>query len=165
MAWSSRTRWRRWPGGFASARRTQSWTPSGQGAEAVWPARSTPESENYGFAAVGLVGAAIDSLDARGPGDSARLTLQIAGNLSGLAIASATTSSCHAPSYPLTLRAGLAHGHCLAGWGLSRRCRARQVCSLARRLRTRTADNPRMPTFDSLVGQLSSQETGAMRCA
>jgi alcohol dehydrogenase class IV len=53
----------------------------------------------------------LDSLDAGRPGDAARLTLQIAGNLSGHAITCAATSSCHALSYPLTLRAGLAHGH------------------------------------------------------
>jgi alcohol dehydrogenase class IV len=82
-----------------------------QGAEAAWSVRSTPESESYGLAAVGLAGSVLDSLGTERPGDTARLTLQLAGNLSGHAIMRAATSSCHALSYPLTLRAGLAHGH------------------------------------------------------
>jgi alcohol dehydrogenase class IV len=82
-----------------------------QGAEAAWSVRSTAESESYGLAAVRLAGAMLGSLDGSRLSDAARYTLQLAGNLSGHAIACATTSSCHALSYPLTLRAGLAHGH------------------------------------------------------
>ncbi|HEY0933980.1 MAG TPA: iron-containing alcohol dehydrogenase [Trebonia sp.] len=85
-----------------------------QGAEAAWSVRSTAESTSYGLAAVALVGPFLGALDPEQPGESARLTLQIAGHLSGQAIALATTSSCHALSYPLTLRAGLTHGHACA---------------------------------------------------
>jgi alcohol dehydrogenase class IV len=82
-----------------------------QGAEAAWSVRATHESTSYGLAAVSLVGFMLDRLDPQQPGEAARLTLQLAGNLSGHAIARAPTSSCHALSYPLTLHAGLAHGH------------------------------------------------------
>lgn len=82
-----------------------------QGAEAAWSVRSTHESTSYGLAAVALAGSMLERLDPQQPGDADRLTLQLAGNLSGHAIARAPTSSCHALSYPLTLHAGLAHGH------------------------------------------------------
>ena len=82
-----------------------------QGAEAAWSIRATAESTSYGLAAVALVGSMLEPLDPEQPGDAALLTLQLAGNLSGHAIALAPTSSCHALSYPLTLRAGLAHGY------------------------------------------------------
>lgn len=82
-----------------------------QGSEAAWSARSTVESESYGLAAVALAGAAMSSLDSCQPDDTVRLTLQLAGHLSGQAIARATTSSCHSLSYPITLRTGLTHGH------------------------------------------------------
>ena len=82
-----------------------------QGAEAAWSVRATPESTSYGLAAVALVGPFLGGLNPEEPGEGARLTLQMAGHLSGQAIALATTSSCHALSYPLTLRAGLTHGH------------------------------------------------------
>jgi alcohol dehydrogenase class IV len=82
-----------------------------QGAEAAWSVRATHESTSYGLAAVALAGSMLERLDSQQPDDAARLTLQLAGNLSGHAIARAPTSSCHALSYPLTLHAGLAHGH------------------------------------------------------
>jgi alcohol dehydrogenase class IV len=82
-----------------------------QGAEAAWSTRATAESTSYGLAAVALVGPMLDRLDPHRPSGSELFTLQMAGHLSGHAIAAAPTSSCHALSYPLTLRAGLAHGH------------------------------------------------------
>jgi alcohol dehydrogenase class IV len=82
-----------------------------QGAEAAWSARATAESASFGLAAVTLAGPMLRRLDPAHASDADLFTLQMAGHLSGHAIARAPTSSCHAISYPLTLRAGLAHGH------------------------------------------------------
>ncbi len=82
-----------------------------QGAEAAWSVRATERSTSLGLAAVALVGPLLSRLRPDDLTTSDRITLQLAGHLSGCAIAAAPTSSCHAISYPLTLRAGLAHGH------------------------------------------------------
>ena len=87
-----------------------------QGAEAAWSIRSTPESVSRGLAAVALAADALarlprvqaDALQA--PALADRLIFQIAGHLSGLAIAKTPTSSCHAISYPLTLCHRVPHG-------------------------------------------------------
>jgi len=82
-----------------------------QGAEASWSIRSTKVSRKWGTHAVVLAAHALDRVR-DGDVDTAVLaTLQRAGHCSGRAIAVAQTSSCHAISYPLTLRLGLAHGH------------------------------------------------------
>jgi alcohol dehydrogenase class IV len=82
-----------------------------QGSEAAWSVRSTPESISAGLTAAGLVGSVLDRA-ATGPADPAvRLALLLAGHLSGRAITAAPTTVCHALSYVLTLRHGLAHGH------------------------------------------------------
>ncbi|EFL30524.1 conserved hypothetical protein [Streptomyces viridochromogenes DSM 40736] len=82
-----------------------------QGAEASWSIRSTPESIRWGTSAVTLAAEALDQVQDDAPDAAARLALQRAAHHSGRAIALAQTSSCHAISYPLTLRLGLAHGH------------------------------------------------------
>ncbi|MGC4804614.1 iron-containing alcohol dehydrogenase [Micromonospora sp. DT233] len=82
-----------------------------QGAEAAWSVRATAESTAWGLAAVTLAGSLLERLDAGAPDAATRMVLQSAGHLSGRAIALAPTTSVHALSYPLTLRAGLAHGH------------------------------------------------------
>ncbi|KPI15329.1 iron-containing alcohol dehydrogenase [Actinobacteria bacterium OK074] len=82
-----------------------------QGAEASWSIRSTPESIRWGTSAVTLVAKVLDRVQDGTPDGEARLGLQRAAHHSGRAIALAQTSSCHAISYPLTLRLGLAHGH------------------------------------------------------
>ncbi len=87
-----------------------------QGAEAAWSVRSTPQSVSRGLAAVAMAAAALSRLPA-GRGNAPphlsladRLEFALAGNLSGQAIADTPTSSCHAVSYPLTLRHGIPHG-------------------------------------------------------
>ena len=82
-----------------------------QGAEASWSIRSTPESIRWGTSAVTLAAQVLDQVQHGIPDRTARLGLQRAAHHSGRAIALAQTSSCHAISYPLTLRLGLAHGH------------------------------------------------------
>jgi alcohol dehydrogenase class IV len=87
-----------------------------QGAEAAWSVRSTPQSASCGLAAVAMAATALSRLSA-GRGNAPprlsladRLELALAGNLSGQAIAETPTSSCHAVSYPLTLRHDIPHG-------------------------------------------------------
>ncbi|MDG4834267.1 iron-containing alcohol dehydrogenase [Solwaraspora sp. WMMD1047] len=82
-----------------------------QGAEAAWSLRATAESTAYGLAAVTLAGSLLERLGAGPPDAAVRMVLQSAGHLSGRAIALAPTTVVHALSYPLTLHAGLAHGH------------------------------------------------------
>ncbi|MER8224371.1 phosphonoacetaldehyde reductase [Streptomyces sp. NPDC094143] len=82
-----------------------------QGAEASWSVRSTPESIRWGTSAVTLAAGVLDRVQGDTLDAAARLELQRAAHHSGRAIALAQTSSCHAISYPLTLRLGLAHGH------------------------------------------------------
>lgn len=83
-----------------------------QGAEAAWSVRATAESTAHGLAAVTLAVGVLDDIAAGTElGPHARLQLLLAAHYSGLAIASARTSSCHALSYPLTLSLGLVHGH------------------------------------------------------
>jgi alcohol dehydrogenase class IV len=81
-----------------------------QGIEASWSTRADEEAETFGQAAVrelsGLLDRAPEGLDA-----AARQSLMLAGHYSGRAIAIAGTTLCHALSYPITLRYGLAHGH------------------------------------------------------
>jgi|SRR5919108_5444385 alcohol dehydrogenase class IV len=82
-----------------------------QGAEAAWSKRSTVRSTALGLRAVREAGARLD-LVAEGPLELDDLAaLQLAGHRSGQAIAIANTTACHAVSYALTLRYGLAHGH------------------------------------------------------
>jgi alcohol dehydrogenase class IV len=80
-----------------------------QGAEAAWSVRSTAASIAFGTSAVALVADnAVEAVER--PGDSGpRLALSLAGLTAGFAIAIAETTSCHAISYPLTLRYGIAH--------------------------------------------------------
>jgi alcohol dehydrogenase class IV len=100
-----------------------------QGAEAAWSARATHTSTAAGLAAIELaapvlarVGQPLTVVD--------RLTLQLAGNAGGRAIAAANTTSCHAISYPLTLRLGLAHGHaCAVSFGRMLRYNAETVAA------------------------------------
>ncbi|MEV4342293.1 phosphonoacetaldehyde reductase [Streptomyces sp. NPDC049590] len=82
-----------------------------QGAEASWSVRSTAESIRWGTSAVTLVAQVVDQVRDGTLDHAARGRLQRAAHHSGRAIALAQTSSCHAISYPLTLRHGLAHGH------------------------------------------------------
>jgi alcohol dehydrogenase class IV len=82
-----------------------------QGAEAAWSVRSTPASIAHGLTALGLIGTALERIEKGDLGTADRLALLLAGHHSGHAIAIAPTSSCHALSYPLTLRLGLSHGH------------------------------------------------------
>jgi alcohol dehydrogenase class IV len=63
------------------------------------------------MAALGLIGSALERIEKDDLGTADRLALLLAGHHSGHAIAIAPTSSCHALSYPLTLRLGLSHGH------------------------------------------------------
>lgn len=82
-----------------------------QAAEAAWSVRSTPASIAYGLTALGLIGSALERVEKDDLGTADLLALLLAGHHSGHAIAIAPTSSCHALSYPLTLRLGLSHGH------------------------------------------------------
>jgi alcohol dehydrogenase class IV len=82
-----------------------------QGAEAAWATRGNHASTALGLTAIALAGATLDRFDPAAFGTADRLALQLAGHYSGRAIAIAQTSSCHAISYPLTLRLGLLHGH------------------------------------------------------
>jgi alcohol dehydrogenase class IV len=87
-----------------------------QGVEAAWSVRSSPGSISRGLAAISLAADALARLPrvpvATLPVPSLvdRLAFQQAGHLSGLAIAETPTSSCHAISYPLTLRHRIPHG-------------------------------------------------------
>jgi alcohol dehydrogenase class IV len=82
-----------------------------QGAEASWSIRATSAATSWGLAAMTLAADVLCRLSgsALQPADARRV--QRAGHCSGRAIALAQTSSCHAISYPLTLRLGLSHGH------------------------------------------------------
>ncbi|MFF8783918.1 iron-containing alcohol dehydrogenase [Streptomyces sp. NPDC015125] len=82
-----------------------------QGAEAAWSIRSTEDSMRWGASAVLRAAQVLDRVEDGTLDGAARLTLQQAAHHSGRAIALAQTSSCHALSYPLTLRLGLPHGH------------------------------------------------------
>jgi alcohol dehydrogenase class IV len=82
-----------------------------QGAEAAWSIRATHGSAAHGLTAVALIGQLIDRVANATISAADRLTLLLAGHHSGRAIALSQTSSCHAISYALTLRLGLAHGH------------------------------------------------------
>lgn len=82
-----------------------------QAAEAAWSVRGGAESTGVALAALAMLGPQLDRIDPAHPRGPDRILLQLAGHMSGQAIALAPTSSCHAVSYPLTLRAGLAHGH------------------------------------------------------
>jgi len=82
-----------------------------QGAEAAWSVHSTETSIAHGLAAVGLAGGVLDRIAQLRLRTVDKLAMLLAGHHSGQAITLAQTSSCHAISYPLTLRLGLAHGH------------------------------------------------------
>lgn len=82
-----------------------------QGSEAAWSINATAESIGWGLAAVEQAGEYLAHLAHQPATAVAWQALQRAGHSSGQAIALAQTSSCHAISYSLTLRLGLAHGH------------------------------------------------------
>ena len=82
-----------------------------QGVEAAWSTRSTAESIALGLTATGLAREAYEAA-VEEPGNlGARTAVSLAGLHSGRAIAVSQTTACHAISYPLTLRAGVRHGH------------------------------------------------------
>jgi alcohol dehydrogenase class IV len=82
-----------------------------QGAEAAWSTHSTPESIGHGLTAVALAArSAASTDDLWNPPLEARIAASLAGLESGRAITAAQTTACHAISYPLSLRHGLAHG-------------------------------------------------------
>ncbi|HYN96764.1 MAG TPA: iron-containing alcohol dehydrogenase [Pilimelia sp.] len=82
-----------------------------QGIEAAWSIRSTPTASAYGLAAVAAVAPLLEAVAAGHHTMSARTALMLGGYHSGQAIAIGETTACHAISYDLTLRFGLAHGH------------------------------------------------------
>lgn len=89
-----------------------------QGIEANWSTGSDAAVERLSRTALGYLARFLDR--APDSGDEAdRSCLQLAGHLSGRAIATAGTTLCHALSYPITLRYGVAHGHA-CGLTLSR---------------------------------------------
>lgn len=84
-----------------------------QGVEASWSVRSTPESTWAGLTAVALIAQTGERVF--NPMDPGALTAAcLAGLWSGQAIAVSQTTACHAISYPLTARYGVAHGHACA---------------------------------------------------
>lgn len=82
-----------------------------QGAEAAWSTHSTERSKELGLRAVRSATALLDRIAAGQLDLDDLMALQLAGHWSGQAIALANTTACHALSYPLTLRYGIAHGH------------------------------------------------------
>jgi alcohol dehydrogenase class IV len=82
-----------------------------QGIEAAWSVQADASAIAYGLAAVSTVAPLLDPVANRCDSTSVRTALLLAGYHSGAAIARAETTACHAVSYPLTLRLGLAHGH------------------------------------------------------
>ena len=83
-----------------------------QGIEAAWSVSSTAAATAYGLTAVATVAPVLDAVaGGRHHTTAVRTALMLGGYHSGLAIALAETNACHALSYPLTLRLGLAHGH------------------------------------------------------
>lgn len=85
-----------------------------QGMEAAWSNGAGPESAAHGLAAVGLAAGNLERLLADPDDAAARSAISLAGLYSGMAIATARTTLCHALSYPLTLRYGVRHGHACA---------------------------------------------------
>jgi alcohol dehydrogenase class IV len=87
-----------------------------QGSESSWSVRSTSQSIMTGLSAVQLAAEGLAALPGAGDGAAGRPSpatyakLQLAGHYSGLGISEVPTSSCHALSYPLTLRYRLPHG-------------------------------------------------------
>ncbi|MFJ8473577.1 iron-containing alcohol dehydrogenase [Kitasatospora sp. NPDC094011] len=82
-----------------------------QGMEGAWSAGSTPEAAAHGIGAVALASANLERLLTDPDDLAARSAISLAGLYSGRAIAVARTTACHALSYPMTLRHGIAHGH------------------------------------------------------
>jgi alcohol dehydrogenase class IV len=81
-----------------------------QGVEASWSVCSTPESTRAGLTALALIAQTGERVF--NPMDRGALTAAcLAGLWSGRAIAVSQTTACHAISYPLTARYGIAHGH------------------------------------------------------
>jgi alcohol dehydrogenase class IV len=81
-----------------------------QGMEAAWSAAGDDTASAFGQAALAELRGPLGA-GPRPPGAAERRALILAGHYSGRAIAIAGTTLCHALSYPLTLRYGLAHGH------------------------------------------------------
>lgn len=82
-----------------------------QGAEAAWSTRSDDSSIAAGLTAVALMAAAAEDLLRGAVAERSRVLACLAGLYGGRAIAISQTTSCHALSYPLTLRHRLRHGH------------------------------------------------------
>jgi alcohol dehydrogenase len=84
-----------------------------QAIESLWSVRSTPSSRANARRALRLIWHALPACVSV-PTDHARRQMQLGAHLAGRAIDTSQTTACHALSYVLTSRFGLAHGCAVA---------------------------------------------------
>ncbi len=84
-----------------------------QGIESIWSVASTDHSRRSATRAVRRALACLEPAVRTGA-RAAREGMSLAAHLSGRAINETRTTACHAASYPLTARHGIAHGHAVA---------------------------------------------------